>query len=61
MLPDETVDQYEERIRTKRSNLLLKYMAVQLEDNGHIQFTNLVRNNKRKLVSVLFRCFFCNL
>lgn len=58
MLPDETVDQYEERIRTKRSNLLLKYMAVQLEDNGHIQFTNLVRNNKRKLVSVLFRCFF---
>ncbi|XP_046914255.2 RAD21 cohesin complex component verthandi [Dermatophagoides farinae] len=54
MLPDETVDQYEERIRTKRSNLLLKYMAVQLEDNGHIQFTNLVRNNKRKLVAQKF-------
>lgn len=52
MLPDETIDQYEERIRTKRSNLLLKYMAVQLDDNGHIQFTNLVRNNKRKLVSI---------
>ncbi|OTF83685.1 double-strand-break repair protein rad21-like protein [Euroglyphus maynei] len=54
MLPDETVDQYEERIRTKRSNLLLKYMAAQLEDNGHIQFTNLVRNNKRKLVAQKF-------
>ncbi|KAH9425200.1 mitotic cohesin complex, non-SMC subunit Rad21 (kleisin) [Dermatophagoides pteronyssinus] len=54
MLPDETIDQYEERIRTKRSNLLLKYMAVQLDDNGHIQFTNLVRNNKRKLVAQKF-------
>lgn len=54
MLPDETIDQYEERIRTKRSNLLLKYMATQLDDSGHIQFSNFVRNNKRKLVAQKF-------
>lgn len=56
MLPDETVDQYEERIRAKRYNLLLKYMAVQLEENGQIKFTNLVRSNKRKMVNK-FVCF----
>ncbi|KAF7494399.1 Double-strand-break repair protein rad21 -like protein [Sarcoptes scabiei] len=54
MLPDETVDQYEERIKAKRYNLLLKYMAVQLEENRHIQFVNLVRNNKRKMVAQKF-------
>jgi len=50
MLPDETADQFEERMRTKRSNILLKYMGTQLEENGHINFTTLIRNNKRKLV-----------
>ena len=50
MLPDETADQYEERIRTKRSNILLKHMGAQLEETGHINLSNLVRNNKRKMV-----------
>lgn len=50
MLPDETADQFEERMRTKRSNLLFKYMGAQLEETGHINFTNMTRNNKRKLV-----------
>ena len=49
-MPDETADQFEERIRTKRSNLLLKYMGNDLEEKGHILFSSLVRNNKRKLV-----------
>lgn len=51
MLPDETADQFEERIRTKRSNILLKHMGTQLEENGHINFQNMIRTNKRKLVS----------
>lgn len=53
MLPDETADQFEERMRTKRSNILLKHMGTQLEEAGHINFHNLVRNNKRKLVSFI--------
>lgn len=50
MLPDETADQFEERIRNKRSNILLKHMGSQLDEVGHIYFSNLIRNNKRKLV-----------
>lgn len=50
MLPDETIDQYEERVRTKRSNLLLKFMSTQLDDHGYIKFNTLINNNRRKLV-----------
>ncbi|KAH9405161.1 mitotic cohesin complex, non-SMC subunit Rad21 (kleisin) [Tyrophagus putrescentiae] len=54
MLPEETADQFEERIRNKRSNILLKHMGSQLEEVGHIYFSNLIRNNKRKLVAQKF-------
>ena len=57
MLPEETADQFEERIRNKRSNILLKHMGSQLEEVGHIYFSNLIRNNKRKLVRSSFFAF----
>lgn len=58
MLPDETADQYEERIRTKRSNILLKNMSSQLEEVGEIQFSQMIRNNKKKMVRFQLICLF---
>ena len=53
MLPDENEEQYEERIRQKRTNILLKFMVNRLEEEGQLMFTNLVRNNRRKVVCLL--------
>jgi chromatin segregation and condensation protein Rec8/ScpA/Scc1 (kleisin family) len=54
MLPDETDDQYEERIRQKRTNILLKFMVNRLEEEGQLLFSNLVRSNRRKQVAQKF-------
>lgn len=50
MMPDETAEQYEERMRNKRTNVLLRLMSKQLEDGG-TSFGRLVSHNRRKQVS----------
>jgi hypothetical protein len=50
MMPDETAEQYEERMRNKRTNVLLRFMANHLEE-GSVPFSRLVRSNRRKQVS----------
>lgn len=50
MMPDETAEQYEERMRNKRTNVLLRLMSKQLED-GDVTFGRLVSHNRRKQVS----------
>lgn len=50
MMPDETAEQYEERMRNKRTNVLLRLMSKQLEE-GAVSFTRLVCHNRRKQVS----------
>jgi hypothetical protein len=52
MYPDETAEQFEERMRNKRTNILLKFMVNQLEEDGQVLFSNLVRNNRRKQVII---------
>ena len=52
MMPEETAEQFEERMRNKRTNVLLRLMANQLDEDGFISFTNLVKSNRRKQVSV---------
>jgi cohesin complex subunit SCC1 len=54
MMPDETADQFEERMRNKRTNVLLRLMANQLEEEGSIAFTRLVKSNRRKQVAQKF-------
>lgn len=51
MMPEETAEQFEERMRNKRTNVLLRLMANQLDEDGFISFTNLVKSNRRKQVS----------
>ena len=53
-MPDETAEQYEERVRTKRTNVLLRFMSNSLEESGQLDFSTLVRNNRRKQVSFTF-------
>ena len=53
-MPDETADQFEERMRNKRTNVLLRLMANQLDEYGLIEFTHLVKNNRRKQVAQKF-------
>ena len=50
MMPEETTEQFEERMRNKRTNVLLRLMANQLDEDGFIQFANLVKSNRRKQV-----------
>lgn len=50
MMPEETDEQFEERMRNKRTNVLLRLMANQLDEDGFISFTNLVKSNRRKQV-----------
>lgn len=50
MMPEETTEQFEERMRNKRTNVLLRLMANQLDEDGFISFTNLVKSNRRKPV-----------
>lgn len=49
-MPEETAEQFEERMRNKRTNVLLRLMANQLDEDGFISFTNLVKSNRRKQV-----------
>lgn len=49
MMPDETAEQYEERMRNKRTCVLLRLMSKQLEE-GAVSFTRLVSHNRRKQV-----------
>lgn len=49
----ETEEQYEERIRNRRTHILLQLMAPRL-DEGTIQFTQLCRNYRRKQVAQHF-------
>lgn len=53
MMPDETAEQYEERMRNKRTNVLLRLMSKQLED-GDVTFGRLVSHNRRKQVAQKF-------
>jgi len=54
MMPEETSEQFEERMRNKRTNVLLRLMANQLDEEGSISFTNLVKSNRRKQVAQKF-------
>jgi len=54
MMPEETAEQFEERMRNKRTNVLLRLMANQLDEDGFISFTNLVKSNRRKQVAQKF-------
>ncbi|RWS25416.1 double-strand-break repair protein rad21-like protein, partial [Leptotrombidium deliense] len=54
MMPDETAEQYEERMRNKRTNVLLRFMSNQLDDMGSISFSQLVHHNRRKQVAQKF-------
>lgn len=49
----ETEEQYEERIRNRRTHILLQLMAQRLND-GTLQFSNLCRNYRRKQVAQHF-------
>lgn len=53
MLPDETREEYEERIRNKRTNVLLRFLVDRLEDESEVKFSGLVKNNKRRQVTIL--------
>jgi len=54
MMPDETAEQFEERVRNKRSNVLLRYMSNQLDISDMVRFTDLVKSNRRKQVAQKF-------
>lgn len=62
MMPaeNETAEQFEERVRNKRSNVLLRYLSNQLEDDEEgLAFSVIVNNNNRKQVSrVRPKCYF---
>lgn len=50
----ESAEQFEERVRNKRSNVLLRYLSNQLEDDEEgLAFSVIVNNNNRKQVSRL--------
>lgn len=49
----ETEEQYEERIRNRRTHILLQILAPRL-DEGTIQFSNLCKNYRRKQVAQHF-------
>ena len=52
-MPNETAEQFEERVRNKRSNVLLRYLSNQLEDEDEgLAFSVIVANNSRKQVCV---------
>ena len=51
-MPNETAEQFEERVRNKRSNVLLRYLSNQLEDDDEgVTLSVVVANNNRKQVS----------
>lgn len=51
-MPNETAEQFEERVRNKRSNVLLRYLSNQLEDEDDgVTLSIIVANNNRKQVS----------
>lgn len=50
MLEDETAEQFEERMRNKRTNVLLRFMSTTLNEKGSITFSALVKSNRRKQV-----------
>lgn len=54
MMPDETAEQFEERVRNKRSNVLLRYMSNQLDISDMVRFSDLVKSNRRKQVAQKF-------
>jgi cohesin complex subunit SCC1 len=55
MLANETVEQFEERVRNKRSNVLLRYLSNQLEDEDEgVTLSVIVANNNRKQVAQKF-------
>lgn len=57
MLPDETAEQFEERMVNKRTNVLLRFMGNQLDQDGHVMFSQLVKSNRRKQVRTNGSCF----
>lgn len=58
MLEDETAEQFEERVRNKRTNVLLRFIAPQLEE-GDVTFSHLVKSNRRKQVICNVRSLTC--
>lgn len=53
-MPDETAEQFEERIRNRRTNVLLRFMDNQLKDDDGVPFSHLVKSNRRKQVAQKF-------
>lgn len=54
MMPNETAEQFEERVRNKRSNVLLRYLSKELGDeDAGLAFSAIVVNNNRKQVCSL--------
>ncbi|GFY50203.1 double-strand-break repair protein rad21 homolog [Trichonephila inaurata madagascariensis] len=56
-MADETYEQFEERILTKRTTHLLHVIHNALDNDRSISFAELVRNNKRKQVAQKFYTF----
>ncbi|GIY71662.1 hypothetical protein CDAR_259622 [Caerostris darwini] len=56
-MADETYEQFEERILTKRTTHLLHMIHNALDQDRSISFSELVRNNKRKQVAQKFYTF----
>ncbi|KAF8789606.1 double-strand-break repair protein rad21 homolog [Argiope bruennichi] len=56
-MADETYEQFEERILTKRTTHLLHVIHNALDNNRSISFSELVKNNKRKQVAQKFYTF----
>jgi hypothetical protein len=50
----ETEEQYEERIRNRRTHILLQLLGPRLDEEGAIQFSQLCRNYRRKQVAQNF-------
>ncbi|KAG8186915.1 hypothetical protein JTE90_022882 [Oedothorax gibbosus] len=56
-MADETYEQFEERILTKRTTHLLHVINDALDTSGSVSFQHMVRNNKRKQVAQKFYTF----
>uniref|UniRef100_A0A6G1S709 Double-strand-break repair protein rad21 n=1 Tax=Aceria tosichella TaxID=561515 RepID=A0A6G1S709_9ACAR len=50
----ETEEQYEERIRNRRTHILLQLLGPRLDEEGALQFSQLCRNYRRKQVAQNF-------
>ncbi|XP_035224578.1 double-strand-break repair protein rad21 homolog isoform X1 [Stegodyphus dumicola] len=56
-MADETYEQFEERILTKRTTHMLHIIHTRLDNDRSVSFADLIRNNKRKQVAQKFYTF----